>query len=292
MNFHIAGADITSHSIELTGEELTREEFRNTVFLTDFGCVRISGSDSLKFLNGLSTSDLKKLADQSGSPALLLNSEGKFFVLVYVFRLQEDLLVFAPSAKLEIFLQYLDFYHIRENTNFQIMEGPRLLVSHSSSELPQVLTEGNILDGPGSSESGENPLLMGKKITGQVSLDHFRYFLDFFDQSLDLRQGYPHHLGLRKYVSFTKGCFIGQEPVARMEHKTLIRKTLSVFYSTSDLNPGEEFSDESAKATLLSVNRGKVGGFRAALAEVRYLSENLSHGVLKSHDGKKIETNY
>ena len=69
---------------------------RSNVGLVDlsyFGVVRISGSESVQFLNGLVTNNVKSLAPGSGMRAALLTGHGKVKALCRVLNLGDEFLV-------------------------------------------------------------------------------------------------------------------------------------------------------------------------------------------------------
>jgi len=53
---------------------------------------------------------------------------------------------------------------------------------------------------------------------------------------------FPHEadFDLRGGVSFTKGCYVGQEVVARMHHKTVVRKRVVRVHADRPLEPGAD----------------------------------------------------
>lgn len=62
----------------------------------------------------------------------------------------------------------------------------------------------------------------------------------------------PHMLNLQKLgaISFTKGCYIGQEIIARTEHLGQVKKTAMIAYQAqpSDYQPGDPLYEASGKA--------------------------------------------
>ena len=58
----------------------------------------------------------------------------------------------------------------------------------------------------------------------------------------DLGDAYPHEADFDRYdgVSFKKGCYVGQEVVSRMQHKTVVRKRVVRIEGESALTSGSE----------------------------------------------------
>ena len=83
----------------------------------------------------------------------------------------------------------------------------------------------------------------------------------------DFGDAYPHeaNFDLLKGVSFIKGCYVGQEIVARMQHKTVIRKRVVPVTGARDL------ADDRPEITANGVAIGKLGSVagNAGLAMLR-----------------------
>ena len=61
-------------------------------------------------------------------------------------------------------------------------------------------------------------------------------------------------------VDFKKGCYVGQEIVARMKHKTELRKGYAVVSVSGSATPGEVIKTEEDKpAGVLYSNRDNIG---------------------------------
>jgi folate-binding protein YgfZ len=70
----------------------------------------------------------------------------------------------------------------------------------------------------------------------------------------DFGDAYPHEADFDLFngVSFTKGCFVGQEVVARMQNKTVVRKRVVKITGTGPLTSG-------ADVNLGDIAIGRVG---------------------------------
>ncbi len=83
----------------------------------------------------------------------------------------------------------------------------------------------------------------------------------------------PHEAGLRNLISFTKGCYIGQEVIARLDTYDKVQRTLKriilddMVESNSDYNLFDEYDMDAGKITSLGYS--KKLGKQIGLAYVR-----------------------
>jgi folate-binding protein YgfZ len=82
-----------------------------------------------------------------------------------------------------------------------------------------------------------------------------------------LGDAFPHEAGFDRFhgVDFDKGCFVGQEVVARMQHKTVVRKRVVPVTAAADL-PGTQPDIAAGEAVIGRL--GSVAG-RRGLALLR-----------------------
>lgn len=194
--------------------------------------VWVDGRDSRSFLHGLLSNDVAALAVGASQPALLLDATGHVRVLARVVCTGESaftLLTDADSG--ERLAQLLDEYHFSEDVEI-IGPEPVDLVTYAEAVTPlgaDLVIEGSV---PGTCDAvGVADVI--RQSTTQAAID---------DVTLDARRiaaGVPrfgvdltertlvHEAGLETTaVSFTKGCYLGQETVARVEHRGGVNRRL------------------------------------------------------------------
>ena len=80
---------------------------------------------------------------------------------------------------------------------------------------------------------------------------------------IDYRLGdaFPHeaNFDLLQGVSFTKGCFVGQEVVSRMQNKTVVRKRIARVIGRGPLRSGLEITAGTATLGTLGTVAGDMG---------------------------------
>lgn len=80
----------------------------------------------------------------------------------------------------------------------------------------------------------------------------------------------PLEAGLKSLISFTKGCYVGQEVVARLDTYDKLQRRLVALGSDRELTPGAELTSDGKRAGVTtSVSPLQVSGKRPALGYVR-----------------------
>ena len=183
--------------------------------LTDRALVRLSGEDVHGFLQGLVTSDV-----DSALPvwAGLLTPQGKCLFDFLVWADGDDLLLDCEAVAVEELIKRLTIYRLRRP--IRIERDPSLAVHWSlegeGKPDPRLSALGNRwLGTPGEPASGwlEHRLRLGV-CEGSVELGDILW-LECNAAELN-------------GVSFTKGCFVGQENTARMNWRQKINRRLFV----------------------------------------------------------------
>lgn len=100
-------------------EELTTQYQAFTAgngFVTlPWGIVQITGLDRQAFLHNFCTADIKKMQSGEGTEAFLLNVKGKILGYVYLIVGEESILLLNSGGSVEAIINHLDRYIIRED---------------------------------------------------------------------------------------------------------------------------------------------------------------------------------
>jgi folate-binding protein YgfZ len=235
------------------------------VRLDDRTQIELTGDDRVTFLHNLCTNDIKKLAAGKGCEAFLCNAQGRTLAHVYVFCRADSLVLETVPGQGEFLLKHLDRYLIRERVELHdrtgqwaelLLAGPQAgLIVAQRFELPQLPPEllahcqapcagGELsirkVDWIGPQAwllSLPRPLLadaasqleqLGAMPCGPAAFEMARmeqgtplYGVDITDKNL------PQELARdQKAISFTKGCYLGQETIARIDALGHVNQTL------------------------------------------------------------------
>jgi hypothetical protein len=210
--------------------------------LIDRALLRLSGENMHGFLQGLVTNDMSLLAPERPLWAGLLTPQGKALFDFILWADGEDVLVDCEAEAAEDLLRRLSFYRLRRRIAIEKEEklavhwhpgSPAQGGVQPASESGPRLPPGNTKD-PRLSELGFRWLAAAEE-PAEGWLAH-RLSLGITEGRAEL--GSDKILWLEcnaaelNGVSFTKGCYVGQENTARMNYRSKINRRLVVVPAT------------------------------------------------------------
>lgn len=268
----------------------------------------VKGEEARKFLNGILTADIQKLPDGGGAYALLLTPKGKILSDLFCYCCGESLFGIDVAAErkglvAETLRRYLVFQKAEIVDQSEKWGGVALLGPGSASTLERLglsLPAREWRYGGGSLE-GVNLYVIRKnkwglpcyelwcrkgeegrlrKILNLPFLDEVtaeilriesatpRFGVDMDDTTI------PQEANLYGALSFTKGCYVGQETVARLEHRGHVGKKLVLLKLEGKEvpPPGEKITTEKGEAagTVTSACFSPKHNAALALGTLRY----------------------
>lgn len=224
--------------------------------------IRLSGPDTVEFLQGLITNDVAKT---SGGLvyAALLTPQGKYIADFFVTAQDGALLIDVATSHAAMLAQRLTMYRLRSDV--QIAEAP-LLVSRGTGTAPN-----SALPDPRHAALGWR-LIAATDQSDDTDWDALRVAHVIPETGIELTpETYILEAGFERLngVDFRKGCYVGQEIAARMKHKTELKKGLAQV-SISGVAPakfpmGTEITTNGRPAGTLYTQSGGL-----ALAHLRF----------------------
>jgi folate-binding protein YgfZ len=192
------------------------------------GIIQITGSDRVSFLQNLITNETSAMGLHY---AALLNPQGKYIADFFVLVRQNDILVDVAKVLQSALASRLTMYRLRADVKIEMIECD---VSCGLGLIPETA----FMD--------PRSTALGWRMYGTTSSD----FIDW--QALRVEHIIPEtgiELGPDKFllemdferlngINFQKGCYVGQEIVARMKHKTVLRKGLKQIKILGSATPG------------------------------------------------------
>ena len=190
----------------------------------DRAVLSLEGAETENFLHNLVTADVLGLAEGQARYAALLTPQGKILFDFFVLKTAEGYLLDCAALQLEELMKRLNFYRLRAKVAIAVRsdlevgvasEQPSGFTAYVDPRIPlmgwRIITE------------------MGKLAEGS-GYDQARISLGLADSDGDIgsSQLFPHEANLDQLgaVSFSKGCYIGQEVVSRMEHRATARSRI------------------------------------------------------------------
>lgn len=211
--------------------------------LCDRAVLRIAGADARPFLQGLLTNDIDMLAPGHPLYAGLLSPQGKALFDMILHAEGDDILVDVAADRAEALARRLSMYKLRKAvtialTSLAVVAGwdvdaaghpadPRLAAlgarwiaeTAPDADADAYTAHRLALGVPDSSDIGEDQLL-------------------WLETGADLLNG----------VSFTKGCYVGQENTARMHHRDKVRRRLVPLQIDGEPGDARDVADAAGRS--------------------------------------------
>ena len=259
----------------------------------DAGAVLVTGPDAVSFADALVSQDLQALADGDGAHSLLLSPQGKLVVDLRVLRVGDELWCDTDPGFGSVLAEGLNRFRIRVKAEVVDRSGSHGVVSVRGADalagapvpVPDRqhahvpwgddglrLVRADWPDGtPGFDVVGPLPALADALATLGAPVPADTYETDRIRAGV-LRQGrdtdertIPQEAYLeRTAVSFTKGCFLGQELVCRIDSFGRVNSVLRLVRLSGRAEPGAEVAVDGR-----AVGHVTSAGDDVALASVR-----------------------
>lgn len=202
--------------------------------LADRGVVRASGPDTLSLLDGVLTNDIDRLKSGSAIHAALLTPQGKILVPMFVVADDDGVLIDVRGDAVADLIKRLTLYRLRAKVTFEDVSD-RVTVAALWDGEPEVPAGVIAYRDPRSDAMGHRLLFPTERLAEipadivDVAAYHDRRIdRGVAEDGIDFPIGdtYPHEANFdhTASVDFKKGCFVGQEVVSRMQHKTVVKK--------------------------------------------------------------------
>lgn len=197
-----------------------------TAVLAERGVLRLAGADRAGFLQGLVSNDVGALATGSLTYAALLSAQGKFQHDFFVQAEDDSFLIDCEGPRREDLLRRLKLYKLRSKIelsdvtdHFEVQVAFGTGASGRSAD-PRLAELGfRRIDARGSGNAGDADAYDRNRLSLGVA-DGSR------DMEIDKALLLENHIDLLHGVSWTKGCYMGQELTARTHYRGLIKKRL------------------------------------------------------------------
>ena len=269
---------------------------RNVVFaVPDRKYIEVSGKGSLKLLQGIMTNDANKLVEAGSVLAsAFLTPKGRIFADALCYTLSAASGGDGPQVVLEVhrqfhapMLQHLTMHKLRSAVVVKPLELTSYVSPPGSSATPDP-NKGLVLTcvDPRGSEFGTrflvssdvSPLNDSSASGNPLDYQHFRLLRGLADTpELSGRIPLECNLDLLNYISFKKGCYVGQELTSRTKFRGLVRKRLQPYILLDLNNEGDVPKDESEETRIAeSVHLNAGLGFGLGLFPVDQLAESAS----------------
>lgn len=220
--------------------------------LPDRGILQVQGEDVAGFLQGLVSNDVHNLQDGGALYAALLTPQGKYLHDFLIYRQGNTYLLDCEAARRDDLRKRLTMYKLRRPITIEdVTDNYTIFALWGDKPASSQPKDGLLVDDPRHPGLGQRRLapvallaqeaevreLQAAVKTDFLEYDRLRISLCIPDGSRDmppegtflLENGFEALHG----VSFSKGCYVGQEVTARSKHRGSVKKSLAVIRSTN-----------------------------------------------------------
>jgi tRNA-modifying protein YgfZ len=255
-----------------------------------WGQLLVSGDDRLRFLHNQSTADFNALKPGASCNTVFVNSTGRTIDLALALILENEVLLIVSPGKGDTIFQLLDRYiffadkvtiQATAQASFSLIgpQSPQILAT-LNAEIPTGFQQTIDIDGipvrivadsglglPGYTfflETAAAPQLWQKLVSlgaipgGEECWEELRIHQGRPAVDRELTSDYnPLEVGLWQTISFTKGCYIGQETIARLNTYKGVKQYLW----------GIELAGTAAVGSDLMLDDAKVGTLTSCIGQ-------------------------
>ena len=230
------------------------------------GTIAVSGKDRVSWLNGMVTCEVAKKAAEDAAYGLIVSKAGKIQTELYALFGEEDVWLGVYASRAAEIAAELDRHLIMEEAELEVLAepapawllalGPRAKAAvHAAREAGAragLATRGGlpaaIIAAPAAllkatidaiTSSAAPSMIATPQGWERVRVEHgiVEFGVDFDDTN------YPQEASLeRDAVSFTKGCYLGQETVFMLENRGHVKKRIVQLLAVGDVAPGDKIT--------------------------------------------------
>ena len=260
--------------------------------LKDRGLLKLNGADVQNFLQAQFSNDINALEEGKVQLNAYCQHQGKIIALIWVIRKDDGFYLSFPSDLSSVVAQKL--------TMFKMMSD--VVIEDMSDQTIQLGVVDEVFEGAFSLNDRQSVALVDK--TRGIELSNYENWSQVCIEkqvpeiySNTSEQFVPQMLNLdidEKGVSFTKGCYPGQEVVARLHYLGKAKRRMYQFECESDVGIGDELiisDSKSVKASGVVIRSVKSLGKSLFLAtiEVEYKDSEIKLNSINGEIVSRIE---
>ena len=270
--------------------------------LTNRALVRIDGEVAVDFLQNLITCDVEQLIEGEASFGALLTPQGKILFDFFCVRTGTGFLFDIASELQADFIKRMTFYKLRTPVEIAaVNDDYKVYAAWDSLETPDMddvdIEDGHAFYDPRLAKMGIR-MIISVQETNAEALDYkqHRLAVGMPESGSDYAFGdtFPHDAMMDQFenkgagVAFTKGCYVGQEVVSRMQHRGTARRRIIMIIADQEL-PQSGSSIEAGGKSI-----GTIGSTQStnglAMVRIDRLANAIENGDEVSSEGIVLQT--
>ena len=314
------GAEFESgRLINFTGSEINQTRATDNIVtdLSHLALIEVSGKEAEDFLHGQFTISIKQLSKNHCQFSSWCNPKGQVRVTFFIYRHEERFIILLPAELKESFLKQLQMYILRadvkltDKSNELVRVGLQtnkttlfadLIESHPEQQ-GEVIIDNDLhclrLPLQGDVSNAHRTILIGS-VDGQITLwkelvKHVTPVGTYIWELLDIQTAYPWvttqttlkflpqmlNLDLIDGLDYQKGCYPGQEIIARLHFRGQLKRSL--YLATCSLDSHPESGDqlytnniEQSVGTVINAQPSQDKYYLLAVIEKELIENHLS----------------
>ncbi len=259
-------------------------ESAGLVWRADQRAYRIGGGERVGFLQRLLTANIEGIAEGTCAISLLLDNKGRTQLGMEVGATPGELVAVGATAQLDAGMEALGRYILRSDVEITPLDSAVLaLVGPAGDELvrvaelgtlatpPQVFRAawGWLLVAPAPDVVWQRLLAAGAVPVGLNAAEHARIAGGHAAAGSEISGAeFPQELRLDAAIDFEKGCYLGQETVARIHYRGQVNRLLCVLGCDDMVQAGETLLADGKEVGRITSVSGALGSDVVALALV------------------------
>ena len=289
--------------------------------------LELDGVDAKNFLQGMVSADLEEIGINQIQPALICQSKGKIQHVLEIWRTSQHRWVISsyPGEGFQV-ANLLNKFHIRENFQFQLLTPTMVRIDLRGPRSHKIL---EILGPNGPSATTETSFFDKKLLCTKhqhLGVDHYSLLIPgnevenvatkLLDQEecewvgwgawkeMDLVERIPvfgrdftinnfaQEASLKDHISFTKGCYIGQESNARLFFRGKPQKQLVGLSFPASINAHDSsllFSGSELVGEITTTSSFEEGHVGMAMVKTKVLDTYTKLSIIPDDPEPKIE---
>lgn len=234
-----------------------------------FGVVRVSGEDRQTFLHGQLSNDINHLQTGQACYATYNTPKGRVIANMIVVNRSGDLLLIMAQDLLEATVKRLRMFVLRAKAVFEILEDYAVGAELEASAEPLAAQEPNLAFATQQDSDGICSIALPHggilRIAPETALPPYDAAAESAWRLHEIRSGYPWICAATKEtavaqmlnqhiiggVHFKKGCYPGQEIIARAQYRGQVKRGLAVLSGNSAVEAGTLLTADGEEAGIV-----------------------------------------
>lgn len=239
---------------------------------SEINSYKFSGTDSLSFLDRISTNKIEIFDPKTSSKTILTDNKGSIIDILNYKVLDNSNIIFSLESNNPETINYLKKLIIVEDVEIFEDDVIKKITIYSRKE---IIDENNLFSFCFYNINKLRDIIRYEVYfkdnfeINNLSLNEFQNISDSTKELIDIKNNLfefdtklkkinPLETGLIDYISFNKGCYVGQEVIARLHNYKKISREIIKFQSNENLIINDAFkSKDNISGKILSVTKDK-----------------------------------